>query len=129
MKKYLFGLIASAFAIVAFSFTTKTGGIGTNCDEQLYYFKVRSTVLVECTQILTLSQITPVAETSIPTQPNEVIFAFATANPHGCPDVELACAVGYSRDQIELVNGFWQPKVVNGQLVDKKCCVRLAEQP
>lgn len=82
----------------------------------------------ECTEIITLNHIVTIAESSVPTQPNEVLFAFAVSRPYGCPDVELACAVGYSRDQIELVNGFWQPKLVNGQLVVRKCCVRDRER-
>lgn len=124
--KYVGSASACVFALILFSFNPLSKGIGTDCDYQLYYFQVQSSVLMECSEVSTLMQIVMIPELFNASQPNEVPFVFSNNTPFMCDDSgELACALGFSRDQIELVDGYWRPKVINGIFVPKKCCIRM----
>lgn len=125
MKLYIIKLLTLFLSLFFLSLIHYSKGIGSNCDEQLYWFKVRITVNNVCADIVLLSQLVLIPESSNPSLPNEVPFTFSGNDPYGCIDQDdYACALGYSRDQIELVNGFWQPKTVNGFIIQEKCCVR-----
>lgn len=128
MKKNFLSLLALVLAIGIFAFTPRFGTEeGLLCSQSLYYF---STTASNCSNVSAVNVIPRIdidSDEDPLSDPSEIEFKSAAQSPYGCPSLnQIACAVGYERDQIETFddNGVqkWRPKL--GEVTNFKCCVK-----
>lgn len=137
MKRFRISMLALVTAIACFAFTTSPKfekGIGPLCESDLYYFKVQTSLNLECGEVTTPTQfdysmfVTNDGDALPESSRNEVLFEVSDDNPHGCPDqTEVACTLGYTIDQLEInpTTQKWQPKDL--EVENYKCCIRRVE--
>lgn len=133
MKKYLFGLLATAIAVISFAFTSQKLSEGPNCeDATIYWFKVDPSVNKACNSIAQ-SELLTIIDANANGLPDEVPQGEAIDAPHGCLDeVQVACALGFvysstpSQSQVERVqigsNFVFRPK--STEVANYQCCVK-----